>query len=64
MILVNTFEEPFGDESGKGVWNELSETVSSNIHGNIAALASFNGNFVVLCYYLYVLLPLLLFGHN
>jgi hypothetical protein len=50
MILVNTFEEPFGDESGKGVWNELSETVSSNIRGNIAALASFEGIFVVLCY--------------
>ncbi|XP_039850833.1 uncharacterized protein LOC120709303 isoform X5 [Panicum virgatum] len=43
MILINTFEEPFGDECGKGVWTELSETASSNIHGNIVALASFNG---------------------
>ncbi|XP_062231784.1 uncharacterized protein LOC133929158 isoform X2 [Phragmites australis] len=43
MILVNTFEEPFGDVCGKGVWSELSETASSNIQENIVALASFNG---------------------
>ncbi|CAO1941010.1 unnamed protein product [Urochloa humidicola] len=43
MILINSFEEPFGDECGKGVWRELSETASSNIHENIVALASFNG---------------------
>ncbi|KAF8642136.1 hypothetical protein HU200_067395 [Digitaria exilis] len=43
MILINTFEEPFGDEFGKGVWTELSGTASSSIQGNIVALASFNG---------------------
>jgi hypothetical protein len=66
MILINTFEEPFGDECGKGVCTELSETACSNIHGNIVALASFNGNFVVLCYYfIFVLLPRFIFiGHN
>jgi len=49
MILVNTFEEPFGDEYGEGVWSELSEAVSFRIHENTVALASFNGNFTVLC---------------
>ncbi|CAL4945461.1 unnamed protein product [Urochloa decumbens] len=43
MILINTFEDPFGDECGEGVWRELSETTSSIIHENIVALASFNG---------------------
>ena len=49
MILVNTSEEPFGDEYGEGVWSELSEAVSFRIHENTVALASFNGNFTVLC---------------
>lgn len=62
MILVNTFEEPFGDEFGKGVWSELAETVSSNIQGNTVALASFNGKFVLLCYcFIFVLLACCLF---
>uniref|UniRef100_A0A0D3HI74 Uncharacterized protein n=1 Tax=Oryza barthii TaxID=65489 RepID=A0A0D3HI74_9ORYZ len=43
MILANTFEEPFGNVCGKGVWSELSEDVASNICENIVALASFNG---------------------
>ncbi|KAL6616758.1 hypothetical protein ACP70R_039028 [Stipagrostis hirtigluma subsp. patula] len=43
MILVETFEDPFGDEYGKGVWSELSKTVSSNIYEATVALASFNG---------------------
>ncbi|KAL6843672.1 hypothetical protein ACP4OV_026246 [Aristida adscensionis] len=45
-ILVNGFEEPFGDtydRGDKGVWCELKETVANNIHENIVALASFNG---------------------
>ncbi|KAL6843936.1 hypothetical protein ACP4OV_026507 [Aristida adscensionis] len=41
-ILVNGFEEPFGDTYDKGVWSELKETVANNIHENIVALASFN----------------------
>ncbi|CAL4945475.1 unnamed protein product [Urochloa decumbens] len=44
MILVNNFEDVFGDEYGKGVWKKLSETGSSNICENIVALASFNGD--------------------
>ncbi|TVU36895.1 hypothetical protein EJB05_18848, partial [Eragrostis curvula] len=43
MILVNNFEDHFGDKYGEGVWSELSETVSSNINENIVALASFRG---------------------
>ncbi|XP_066315892.1 uncharacterized protein [Miscanthus floridulus] len=45
-ILVNSFEEPFGDthdKGDKGVWSELKETVATNIDENIVALASFNG---------------------
>ncbi|CAL4954227.1 unnamed protein product [Urochloa decumbens] len=44
MILVNNFEDAFGDEYGKGIWKKLSETGSSNICENIVALASFNGD--------------------
>ncbi|KAF7007657.1 hypothetical protein CFC21_022575 [Triticum aestivum] len=43
MILVNTFEEPFGDECGEGVWSELSETTCDILKRNIVALASFCG---------------------
>jgi hypothetical protein len=67
MILINTFEEPFGDEYGNGVWSELSGAVSSSIQENTVALASFNGNFVVLCYYFMIYLycrPLFLFCHS
>ncbi|CAM0147816.1 unnamed protein product [Urochloa decumbens] len=42
-ILVNTFEETFGDIYPKGVWREFSKKVSSNIDRYIVALASFNG---------------------
>ncbi|KAM0848403.1 hypothetical protein ACQ4PT_054405 [Festuca glaucescens] len=41
MILVNTFEEPFGDECGGRVWRKLSETTSDILKRNIVALASF-----------------------
>lgn len=59
MILVNTFEDPFGDEFGQGVWKELDGTVSSNIQANTVALASFDGKVVTLCRCLiFVLLPL------
>lgn len=43
MILINNFEEPFGDEFGKGVWSELSKTTSGILETNIVALASFHG---------------------
>ena len=49
MVLVNTFEEIFGDTCGEGVWSELSETVSSNIQDNVVALASFSGDFTEHC---------------
>jgi hypothetical protein len=52
IILANNFEEPFGDIYGKGVWSKLSETIASNMHENIVALASFNGGFTVLCFLL------------
>ncbi|CAL5012441.1 unnamed protein product [Urochloa decumbens] len=42
-MKVNTFGKPFGDEYPSGVWGELSNEVSSNILGNVVALASFNG---------------------
>uniref|UniRef100_A0ACD5UQ64 Uncharacterized protein n=1 Tax=Avena sativa TaxID=4498 RepID=A0ACD5UQ64_AVESA len=41
-ILVNTFEETFGDIHGEGVWRTFSEG-ASNINRNVVALASFNG---------------------
>jgi len=43
MILVNTFEETFGDMYGEGVWSKLSKKASSNINRSVVALASFNG---------------------
>ncbi|KAJ1287144.1 hypothetical protein BS78_03G407700 [Paspalum vaginatum] len=43
IVLANTFEEPFGDIYGRGVWKELSEIAASNIHDSVVALASFNG---------------------
>ncbi|KAF8772257.1 hypothetical protein HU200_005972 [Digitaria exilis] len=42
MILVNTFEDAFGDIHGEGVWRKFS-TRASNINSNVVALASFNG---------------------
>ncbi|TVU43754.1 hypothetical protein EJB05_10246, partial [Eragrostis curvula] len=43
MILVNTFEEPFGDIRGKGVWSKLGEKAYSRINRSVVALASFSG---------------------
>ncbi|XP_047050653.1 uncharacterized protein LOC124655865 [Lolium rigidum] len=43
MILVNTFEEPFGNRCGEGVWRKLSETTSDILKRNVVALASFRG---------------------
>ncbi|XP_037452116.1 uncharacterized protein LOC119322716 isoform X2 [Triticum dicoccoides] len=49
MILVNTFEETFGDVWGEGVWRELGKK-ASEISRNVVALASFNGkNMVFAC---------------
>ncbi|CAL5051866.1 unnamed protein product [Urochloa decumbens] len=42
MILVNTFEETFGDMHGEGVWTKFGEK-ASNLNDNVVALASFNG---------------------
>ncbi|CAL5009734.1 unnamed protein product [Urochloa decumbens] len=48
MILVNSFEQPFGDVYGKdvrgGVWKLLKKRVSKGISRNVVSLASFNGN--------------------
>jgi hypothetical protein len=43
MILVNTFEETFGDLRGEGVWSKLSKKSCSNIDRSVVALASFSG---------------------
>ncbi|CAM0147747.1 unnamed protein product [Urochloa decumbens] len=43
LVLVNTFEDTFGDIYGGGVWSELSETASSNMSQNVVSLASFYG---------------------
>lgn len=43
MILVNTFEEFFGDIHGKGVWSKFSGQASSSLSSNVVALASYNG---------------------
>jgi hypothetical protein len=48
MILVNTFEEPFGNKCGEGVWRKLSETTSDILKRNVVALASFRGDSAVL----------------
>lgn len=42
MILVNTFEETFGDLRGEGVWSKLSKKSCSNIDRSVVALASFS----------------------
>ena len=50
MVLVNTFEETFGDIHGEGVWRKFSKRASSNLNRNVVALASFNGDFTVMCH--------------
>lgn len=47
MILVNTFEETFGDMHGKGVWRKFGKK-ASNIDDNVVALASFNGDIIMM----------------
>jgi hypothetical protein len=47
MILVNTFEETFGDMRGEGVWRKFSER-ASNINRNVVALASSDGDFTLI----------------
>ncbi|KAG2566574.1 hypothetical protein PVAP13_7NG184702 [Panicum virgatum] len=42
MVLVNTFEETFGDMFGKGVWSKLSDQAFKIDH-TVVALASFIG---------------------
>jgi len=44
MILVNTFEETFGDAYREGVWDEFSRSASSDIDRYVVALASFKGD--------------------
>ncbi|VAI34326.1 unnamed protein product [Triticum turgidum subsp. durum] len=45
LILVNTFEETFGEvyDSGKGVWSRLRKTISNHFHQVVVSLASFIG---------------------
>uniref|UniRef100_A0A8I6XRR5 Uncharacterized protein n=1 Tax=Hordeum vulgare subsp. vulgare TaxID=112509 RepID=A0A8I6XRR5_HORVV len=45
LVLVNTFEETFGDiyDSGKGIWSQLTEIGSYSLPRRVVALASFSG---------------------
>ncbi|XP_025814165.1 uncharacterized protein LOC112891499 [Panicum hallii] len=47
LIICNdlgiTFEEPFGDIYGEGVWRGFSKTVTSNTHRIVVAFASLDG---------------------
>jgi len=59
LVLVNNFEDTFGDMYGGGVWSELSETVASDISRNVVSLASF---FILMCHF--TLSYLCYFHHN
>ena len=59
MVLVNTFEETFGDMHGEGVWRKFGEK-ASNINDNVVALALFNGDITMMCHLLFRLC----FGYN
>ena len=50
---TEVIEERFGDEYRTGVWSEFKEGVSSKIHDVVVALASFHGDFTVLCYLIF-----------
>ncbi|XP_025816063.1 uncharacterized protein LOC112893111 [Panicum hallii] len=45
MVLVNTFEENFGDlfDACEGVWSMLSKTVAENLSRSVVSLASYDG---------------------
>jgi hypothetical protein len=45
--LVGPFEEQFGDsdDSGEGVWSELSKGVAANLSRSVFAVASFKGEY-------------------
>jgi hypothetical protein len=45
--LVYSFEDPFGDIYGEGVWKRFNKG-ASNLDRNVVALASFNGDFIVM----------------
>jgi len=47
MILVNSFEDPFGDIRGEGVWGKFSKR-DPILNRNVVALASFNGEFTMM----------------
>jgi hypothetical protein len=47
MILVNSFEDQFGDTYGEGVSRKFGNKASILNH-NVVALASFNGDFTTM----------------
>lgn len=49
-VLVNTFEDTFGDIYGEGIWSEFNKITRSSLNRNVVALASFKGDFTVMCY--------------
>lgn len=46
MVLVNSFEDTFGDayDSGKGFWGIIKETISKDLSQSVVSLASYNGD--------------------
>jgi hypothetical protein len=45
MYIVNTFEKQFGSDISTG----LSDKVVAKMAGSVVAIASFNGDFNVIC---------------
>jgi hypothetical protein len=49
--LVNSFEDKFGSSVyPEGVWKAFKGRVASEISRSVVALASFKGDFTVVCY--------------
>jgi hypothetical protein len=47
IVLVNSFEDPFGDIYGEGLWRKFGNKASI-LYRNVVALASFNGEFTTM----------------
>jgi len=47
IALLNAHHGPFGDVYPDGVWGEFNRSFSLFLSKNVVALASFNGEFIV-----------------
>lgn len=47
IALLNAHHDPFGDLYPDGVWGEFDRSFSAFLSKNVVALASFNGEFIV-----------------